>query len=94
MYTLFYEPTTLADVDPTDGSIAAQVDVPVSTGSIWSFAPWAGKILLFTLTAPSSNSQLYTVDPVSGAAELTIEDVGFTVIGAASSTCAPYEPEG
>ena len=38
MYTLFYEPTTLADVDPTDGSIATQVDVAVSTGTMraWS----------------------------------------------------------
>lgn len=88
------EPAHVTEIDPSDASLLLDLEVPLSTGSAWSFAQWAGRLWVFTATAPSGSSEVYSYDPDSQVEQLEVPDLGIRVVGAAVSTCAPYEPEG
>lgn len=95
MFALFASmPATVAEVDPATGDFISEDTLEFSTGSAWGFAQWAGRLWMFTGSAPSGMSEVRAVDLDTGDVELVSEDLGIRVVGAAVSTCAPYEPEG
>lgn len=88
--------TTVAEIDKTTAAIKSTIDLPqVSIGSGWAFAFWGGAFYLFT--APSGTSQVtkLTIDPMNpnaGTTTVEVPSVGFVIVGAGVSTCAPVEP--
>lgn len=55
----------------------------------WAFAQWGGDFWLFTGQA---TSQVTRYSPATNESKVVVPDVGFVIVGAGSSTCAPYEP--
>jgi hypothetical protein len=88
--------TVVAEIDKSTAAIKSYVALPqVTIGSGWAFAFWGGAFYLFT--APSGSSQVtkLTLDPMnpnSGTTTVEVPSVGFVIVGAGVSTCAPVEP--
>lgn len=57
--------------------------------SAWAFARWGGQFYLFTAGFGLSKTTIY--NPATGLEELRDANVGFTIVGAGQSTCAPLE---
>lgn len=88
--------TNVAQIDKTNAAILSNA-VPggVTIGSGWAFAFWGGSFYLFT--APNGDSRVtkFTPDPNNpnmGTTSVEVPAVGFVIVGAGVSTCAPVEP--
>jgi hypothetical protein len=56
----------------------------------FSVAFWGGHLWVFTgISDANANSMLLEVAPEDGTFEMRLPDVGFEVVGAGVSTCAP-----
>jgi len=66
-------------------------DVCLAPPVAWDFAFWGGRFYLFVKfqEAPSTNVYVYT--PSTGEILEILSDIGFTVVGAGVSTCAPVD---
>ena len=67
----------------------------LDTGSDWAFAFWGGDFYLFTADKYSESDPYTTVTrfrPSDGSVTVLAQDIGFRVVGAGSSTCAPTTP--
>jgi hypothetical protein len=64
--------------------------------SDWAFSFWGGDFYLYAVPVPvnnSANSSVVHYNPKTQALDLSyVPDVGFTIIGAGVSTCAPIGP--
>jgi len=86
----------VAGIDPT--SEAATQQWPLSTldtGSDWAFAFWGGDFYLFTADKYDQTNPYTTVTrfrPSDGSVTTVAQNIGFRVVGAGSSTCAPTTP--
>lgn len=82
-------PATLAEIEPETGSTRrARPLKRVRTGRAWAFSAWGGDFWLFW--AP--RGQMSNVSRLSGSegkVEKVLTDVGFLIVGAGVSTCAP-----
>ncbi|MCB9779569.1 MAG: hypothetical protein H6742_13480 [Alphaproteobacteria bacterium] len=88
-------PAELAQLDQDDGSRRARIPLPMfpSPADIdtFAFATWGGEFWLFVRTyGMGSSTDVYRVD-ADGAMTRVLVDVGFDVVGAGVSTCAPTE---
>ena len=85
--------TSVAEIDKATATLKSVVNLPnVDVGSGWAFAFWGGSFYLFT--APTGNSQVtkLTLDPANpnqGSTQIEVPSVGFVIVGAGVSTCAP-----
>lgn len=79
----------ISELDPKTGKILAEKNPPsVDVGSGWAFAHWGGTYWLFT--APGgTNSIVQEYDYDAGTTKTVVADVGFKIVGAGVSTCAP-----
>ena len=85
-------PTLVAEIDKTNGHILSQAPQPtVDIGSAWAFAFWGGDFWLFTCPNMAS-SQVDQYRPSTQATTTVVTNVGFEIVGAGVSTCAPVEP--
>lgn len=87
--------SSVAELDKSNAQVISLAPTGATIGSGWAFAFWGGSFYLFT--APSGNSQVtrFTLDPVNpntGKSEVVVPSVGFVIVGAGVSTCAPVEP--
>jgi hypothetical protein len=88
----------IAQIDKSNANILSDDEiVGVGPPSDWAFGVWGGDFYLFA--APNGNtngdSSVIHYQPSTGVVNKTyIPDVGFTVNGAAVSTCAPAGPGG
>jgi hypothetical protein len=67
----------------------------IDTGSDWAFAFWGGDFYLFTADKYDQYNPYTTVtrfDPTDGSLTIVAANIGFRVVGASSSTCAPTSP--
>jgi hypothetical protein len=80
-------------LDPTSQSALSQWPLTgVETGSDWAFAAWGGDFYLFTADKYDMTDPYTTVTrfrPSDGSLTVLAQNIGFRVVGAASSTCAP-----
>jgi hypothetical protein len=80
-------------LDPNSESAITQWPLPtVDTGSDWAFASWGGDFYLFTADKYDINDPYTTVTrfrPSDGSLTVLAQNIGFRVVGAGSSTCAP-----
>lgn len=78
----------LVEIDPHSGNFVEDTALPkIEIGRAWAFAFWGGAFYLFT--APASSSQIDKFDVERQTTKTILGSLGFTVVGAGVSTCAP-----
>ena len=94
-------PVSVAQIDKTAG--AASGDVPLPTVEIpgyWAFSFWGGDFYLYTApgpdatnpTAPTRTSNVTRYRPSDGSVDTSfMTEIGFQIVGAGVSTCAPVQ---
>jgi hypothetical protein len=88
-------PVQVAQITKSSGATAAPVPMTgVATPQAWAFSFWGGHFYLYTAQVqggPGSNVTDY--DPASGSVNPSyMTAIGFDVVGAGVSTCAPVTP--
>jgi hypothetical protein len=91
-------PVVVAEIQKKSGGIISTAKLPkVETPSAWAFSFWGGDFYLYTAPDSSTNpgrttnvSRYSPKDGTTDAAYMT--NIGFTIVGAGVSTCAPVEP--
>ncbi len=86
-------PAVIVEFNNDDGSFIEVNPLDFGVGSPWAFAQWAGRLWLFS-SAGDPGSDIRAWDPVSKTVETLHPGIGVAVVGAAVSTCAPFQPEG
>lgn len=92
LFGFFYGfPPYIAEIDKATSMLGAEAPLDtVDAGTGFAFAFWGGKFWIFT--APNgTSSQIDRYDPATQATTTVKTDLGFKVIGAGVSTCAPLE---
>jgi hypothetical protein len=88
--------TNVAQIDKSNAAIISNAQpAGVSVGGGWAFAFWGGSFYLFTAPDGSSRVTKFTPDPNNpntGTTSIEVQSVGFTIVGAGVSTCAPVDP--
>jgi hypothetical protein len=83
-------PPRVASVDKATGKVLTSKPLSgVTIGSGWAFAHWGGTFWLFH--APGSSSQVTEFDFEKGTTAVAKTGLGFVIVGAGVSTCAPTE---
>jgi hypothetical protein len=91
MFAFFDQiPANVAEIDPHTSNLLGQKDTSVTVGSGWAFAHWGGSFWLFT--APSGSSQIDQFDYTTGSDKVVKSGLGYIIVGAGVSTCAPTSP--
>jgi hypothetical protein len=87
-------PTQIAQIDKSTAQILGVASVPgVTIGAAWAFAFWGGTFWLFTWDGFSpTGSVLQQYDPTTQTVTTVSTGIGFVVVGAGVSTCAPLKP--
>lgn len=85
---------TFARIDKTSGATSDVLPLAgVSTGTHWAFSFWGGDFWFYTAdtsTNPSATSSVTRMDTQNGnALKVVRANVGFRIVGAGVSTCAP-----
>jgi hypothetical protein len=91
-------PVEVAQIDKKSGAVVSTAKLPeVETPSAWAFSFWGGDFYLYTAPSPFSDpgrttnvSKYHPQDGTTDPAYMT--NIGFTIVGAGVSTCAPVEP--
>lgn len=88
--------TNVAQIDKADATILSNASPSgVTIGSGWAFAFWGGSFYLFTAPGGDSTVTKFTPDPNNpntGTVNVEVPSVGFVIVGAGVSTCAPVIP--
>lgn len=81
--------------DSTDGHTLRTFDVseidPFTSVTGWAFGYWGGRLYLFYAGLFDNSTNIYRLTPSTGQLELVKSDIGYLVVGAGVSTCAPTE---
>ncbi|MDI1450527.1 hypothetical protein [Polyangium sp. 6x1] len=86
-------PVQVGQIDKTNGAVTKPVPITgLETPSAWAFSFWGGSFYLYA-AAGLSNSNVTKYDPTTGNIDNAyMSDIGFRIVGAGVSTCAPLEP--
>jgi hypothetical protein len=88
-------PVQLAEIDKETGEIIETTDLPgIETPSAWAFSFWGGDFYFYTapseLGSPSRTTNVSRYRPSDGSIDTDyMTDIGFRIVGAGVSTCAP-----
>jgi len=90
-------PMSVRQIDRTNGETLREIDVSVIDGiglgaSAWAFAFWGGRYYLFYMGALDVSTSIWRVDPGTGAVDSVAPEIGYRIVGAGVSTCAPVVP--
>lgn len=79
----------LAELDKTTSAPLSQKELspPIPAGGAWGTSFWGGDLYLYT--APTGSSIVWRYRPSDQTTTMLVPDVGFTIVGAGQSTCAP-----
>ena len=95
----FSAQSSVAQIDKGTAHIISNQNVPVSVnltglGSIaWAFSFYAGSFYLYTAdTSQNPYSDVTLYDPMTGKSTTVLSQIGFNIVGAGVSTCAPTQP--
>ena len=95
-YFTTFPSVRVAQIDKGTGSILSdKVLTGVAPPSDWAFTFWGGDFYLYAAPGTNStgNSSVIHYSPASDLVDKTyVADVGFKIIGAGVSTCAPLKP--
>jgi hypothetical protein len=82
------EPATLAEISQTTGAVlTAKPLTGVSAGTAWAFSFYGGDFFIYTAAAAESDVTRYR--PSDGTITVVKPSIGFRIVGAGVSTCAP-----
>jgi len=90
-------PVQVAQIDKTNGAILNTKQLgQVETPAAWAFSFWGGDFFLYTAPDPLSNPARTTnvsrYRPSDGSVDTAyMTNIGFRIVGAGVSTCAPVE---
>lgn len=88
-------PMSVRQLDKPNGATLRIIDVspidPSGLGgaSAWAFAFWGGRYYIFYTGLLDTSTGIYRVTPDTGAVETVRTNIGYTIVGAGVSTCAP-----
>jgi hypothetical protein len=89
-------PMAVRQMDKTNGATIREFDVSSIDSSIfgaipsaWAFAFWGGRYYIFYMGALDSSTGIYRLTPDTGEVEPVMTDIGYRIVGAGVSTCAP-----
>ena len=91
-------PVEVAEINKGSGSIVSSKPLAqVETPSFWAFSFWGGDFYLYTAPDatmnPGRTTNVTHYSPGSGAADTAyMTNIGFRIVGAGVSTCAPITP--
>ncbi len=85
-------PVEVAALDKMSGDVTSSTPLPsVEQPIAWAFSFWGGDFYLYT-AGGASESRVNRYRPADGSVDTSfIENVGFRIVGAGGSTCAPLE---
>lgn len=81
--------SSVAEIDKTTGATISNEPQALPSIQAWAFAHWGGSFYLFNASSGSSRVHRYT--PGKGTTQI-LGDVGYRIVGAGVSTCAPTTP--
>lgn len=90
-------PVQLAEIDKETGEIIEATDLPgIETPSAWAFSFWGGDFYFYTAPDPflsqSRTTNVSRYRPSDGSIDTAyMTNIGFRIVGAGVSTCAPLE---
>lgn len=90
LFGLFFGyPPYISELDKTDSQLLGEMPLDtIDIGTGFAYAFWGGDFWVFT--APNgTSSQVDRFEPTAGIATTMLVDVGFKIVGAGVSTCAP-----
>lgn len=91
-------PVEVAEIDKKSGAVIMTAQLPkVEIPSAWAFSFWGGDFYLYTapseLTNPDRTTNVSKYRPQDGTTDPAyMKNIGFTIVGAGVSTCAPLAP--
>jgi hypothetical protein len=80
----------VSEVDKTAKIVATRNLTNLDVGAGWAFAHWGGDFWLFT--APNGSSQVTKYSFADDTSTTVKQGLGFVIVGAGVSTCAPVTP--
>jgi hypothetical protein len=89
-------PASVAEIDKASAAILSNAaQATVNTGTDWAFSFWGGDFYLYT--ADTRVNKTATTDvtrfrPSDGTTTVVLPQIGFRIVGAGVSTCAPTQP--
>ncbi|MCA9616767.1 MAG: hypothetical protein KC586_28605, partial [Myxococcales bacterium] len=91
-------PMSVRQIGKTDAATLRSIDVSSidSSGlglgaSAWAFAYWGGRFYMFYQGILDDSTGIYRVTPDTGVVETVRENIGYRIVGAGVSTCAPTD---
>ncbi|WP_437825893.1 hypothetical protein [Sorangium sp. So ce1153] len=88
-------PVQLAEIDKETGEIIEATPLPgIETPSAWAFTFWGGDFYFYTApgNSPSRTTNVSRYRPSDGSIDTAyMTNIGFRIVGAGVSTCAPVE---
>jgi hypothetical protein len=90
-------PASVAQIDKTNATVLTSApQAGVNTGTDWAFSFWGGSFYLYTANqniSPTDTSDVTKYDPTTGGPPtVVLHEIGFRIVGAGVSTCAPTTP--
>jgi hypothetical protein len=87
-------PVKVAELDKGTGAVVTVKALPnVETPAAWAFSFWGGDFYLYTAPDPaldmSRTTDVTVYHPADGSSSLYMHNIGFRIVGAGVSTCAP-----
>jgi hypothetical protein len=87
-------PMAVRQIDRTDGATIDQYDVSaIRTGSgaasAWAFAYWGGRYYMFYQQGLGGSTSIFTLTPDTLEVVPVMTNIGYSIVGAGVSTCAP-----
>jgi hypothetical protein len=100
LFGFFFNTTSsVAEIDKATAHIKSNVNVPINVnllggGNIdWAFSFWGGDFYLYTAdTSQAPYSDVTRYRPSDGSNTKVLSQIGFDIVGAGVSTCAPTQP--
>jgi hypothetical protein len=96
---VFNQTSSIIGIDKASGHVLSNDTVPLSLntqglGNIaWAFSFWGGVFYLYTAdTSQAPFSDVTEYDPVTKKSTTVLSQIGFNIVGAGVSTCAPTAP--
>lgn len=88
-------PMSVRQLDKTTGGTLRTIDVSAvdpsgfGVASAWAFAFWGGRFYIFYQGLLDSSTGIWRVTPDAGTVEPVRTNIGYRIVGAGVSTCAP-----
>jgi len=89
-------PASVAEINKSNAQILSNApQAGVDTGTDWAFSAWGGDFYLYTAdttTNPTDTTDVTRFSPSTGQTTVVKQQIGFRIVGAGVSTCAPTKP--